>query len=64
MIKIDDGQLKCLGTQGEVINDLVTLLLAINETPELLDLLKKAESEIEKLVKEGKYVPHDSSNKS
>lgn len=64
MIKIDNGQLELSGTSGEVTVDLVTLLLAINENPILLELLKAAEANVERLVKEGKYVPNNPSNKS
>ena len=53
MIKIDVGHLKVMGTPGAVIYDLVTLLLAINDQPELQEFLEYAEAELEKLVKEG-----------
>ena len=63
MIKIDVGHFSAVGTKKDIINDLV-VLITINDEPELQGLLKVAEAEIKKLVKEGVYVPNDSSYKS
>lgn len=64
MIKIDEGHFSVVGDCEDIIYDLMILLIAINDRPKLQELLKVAEAEVKTLVKEGRYVPNNSSDKS
>lgn len=64
MIKIEKGRCLIKGNAVEVFIDMCGFIIALVENEDLQDMLADAEKEVEKLIKEGIYVPHNTSNKS
>lgn len=64
MIKIENGRCEIKGELTDIFIDLVVLTIVLAENENLQEILAEAEKEVEKLIKEGVYVPHNTSNKS
>lgn len=64
MIKIEKGRCLIKGDGADIFTDMCGFIIALVENKELQELLTDAVKEVEKLIKEGLYVPHNTGNKS
>lgn len=64
MINIEKGRCLIKGDGAEIFTDLCGFIIALAENEDLQELLADAENEVGKLIKEGLYVPHNTSHKS
>lgn len=62
MIKCENGEIHVHGDFDELVIDLLGILVLLTENECAADALKEAEKLLELEIKEGFYVPHDTSD--
>lgn len=64
MIKIENGRCEIKGNSEDIFIDMFGFTIALVEHEELQDILECAQEAVKEQIKEGKYVPHNTSYKS